>query len=153
MEMLEMVLTEHPCLRGLNPQCLKILLNCASEGRFDPDQIIYREGDPAHQFFLIRHGRVGLEINLPNRGSVTIDTIGEGELLGWSWLIPPYKWQFTARALERTRTIAFDGQHVREQCEKDHLLGSEFYWCIADMAVKRLNATLLKLSDIYSGLS
>jgi CRP-like cAMP-binding protein len=118
--------------------------------QFNPNQIIYKEGDPANTFFLLRQGRVGLEINVPHRGPITIETICAGELLGWSWMVPPYKWQFTARALELTKAIAIDGQFLRNKCAEDSELGYEIYACLSDVIVDRLHATLMQLFDVYS---
>ncbi|NQS99209.1 MAG: cyclic nucleotide-binding domain-containing protein [candidate division Zixibacteria bacterium] len=150
METLDIVLAEHPCLKGFDPKHLKILADCSSSVKFEPDQFIYREGDPANRFFLIRRGRVGLEVSIPNRGFITIEIIGSGELLGWSWLIPPYKCQFTARVHELTQAIALDGQYLRTQCHEDHELGYEFYSFFSDIIVRRLQATLRQLSSVYN---
>ncbi|MFH1862178.1 MAG: cyclic nucleotide-binding domain-containing protein [bacterium] len=149
METLEPILAEHPFFKGLEKKYLELVVGCASNVRFDAEQIIYREGEPSDQFYLIRHGRVGLEINVPHRGPITIQTISDGEILGWSWLVPPYKSRFTARAYELTRTIALDGKCLRTKCEADHELGYEFFKRFADIIVQRLQATRLQLLDIY----
>ena len=149
METLEPILAEHPFFKGLDPQHLKIIVGCASNVRFEPEQIIYKEGDPAEKFFLIREGKIGLEINVPHRGSIAIQTVNAGDILGWSWLMPPYKWRFTGRVYERTRAIALDGACLRGKCEEDHALGYEFYKRFADIIVQRLQATRLQLLDVY----
>ena len=149
METLEPILAAHPFFKGLDPKYLKLVVGCASNVRFEPEQVIYREGDPADRFFLIREGKVGLEINVPHRGPMTIQTIGKGEILGWSWLMPPYKWRFTSRVYERVLAIALDGKCLRGKCEEDHKLGYEFYKRFADIIVERLQATRLQLLDIY----
>ena len=122
METLEIILSEHPCLKGLDPKYITTILDCASPVKFEPDQLVFREGNPANKFFLLRHGRVGLEISVPNQGIVTIETVGAGELLGWSWIVPPYKCHFSARARETTGAIAMDGGRLREMCHNDHEL-------------------------------
>ncbi|MCX6641651.1 MAG: cyclic nucleotide-binding domain-containing protein [bacterium] len=149
METLERVLAEHPFFKGLEPKYLQLIVGCASNVRFDPEQCIYKEGEPVDQFYLIRQGRVGLEINVPNKGPVVIQTITEGDLLGWSWLMPPYVARFTARAYEITRAIGLDGKCLRTKCEADHELGYEFYRRFADIIIQRLQATRLQLLDVY----
>ena len=148
METIEIALAEHPCLKVFNPKYLKVLLNYARSVQFDPDQVIYREGDIVKEFFLIRKGRVALEINIPHGGPIRIETLHDGELLGWSWLMPPCKCQFSARALERTNTIAFDGHALLEKCEEDHEFGYELFCCITDIIVERFHATLLQFLNI-----
>jgi CRP-like cAMP-binding protein len=149
MQTLEPILTEQPLFRGLSTEDLRLLVGCASNVRFDADQMISREGEPANQFFLIREGKVALETFIPERGSVIIQTVGAGELLGWSWLIPPYRWRFDARAVERTRAIALDGQCLRAKCEENPRLGYELLKRVAGVFAERLLSTRLQLLDVY----
>lgn len=149
MQTLEPYLAEHPFLKGLEPQHLKIIVGCASNVRFNAGQFILCEGEEANNFYIIRHGKVSLEIFTPNRGPITIQTIGEGEVLGWSWLIPPYHWHYDARALELTRAIALDGKCLRTKCEQDHDLGYELLKRFAHIITQRLEATRLQLLDVY----
>lgn len=149
MQTLEPYLAEHPFLKGLEQKHLKIIVGCASNVRFDAGQFILREGEEANNFYIIRHGKVSLEIFTQDRGPITIQTIGEGEVLGWSWLIPPYHWHYDARALELTRAIALDGKCLRTKCEQDHDLGYELLKRFAYIITQRLEATRLQLLDIY----
>lgn len=149
MKTLEPYMAEHPFLKNLEPQHLKILVGCASNVRFDAGQFILREGEEANNFYIIRHGKVSLEIFTPDRGPITIQTIGEGEVLGWSWLIPPYHWHYDARALELTRAIALDGKCLRMKCEQDHDLGYELLKRFAHIITRRLEATRIQLLDVY----
>ena len=149
MENLERILSEHPFFHDLPPEYLKIVVGCASNVRFEPEEVVYREGDAANKFFLVREGRISLEINVPHQGLIAIQTIGAGEILGWSWLFPPYKWRFTSRVYERTRAIALDGECLRKKCEDDHGLGYEIYKRFANIIVQRLQATRLQLLDVY----
>jgi CRP/FNR family cyclic AMP-dependent transcriptional regulator len=152
MENLERMLTEHPFFKGLNKRCLQLLVGCASNVRFDAGQVIFREGEEADLFFLIRHGKVAVETFAPNRGAVIIQTLGEGDLLGWSWLIEPYRWRFEARAVELTRAIALDGACLRGKCEEDHELGYELMRRVAHVIEHRLQATRLQLLDVYDSV-
>src|SRR5450755_70211 len=93
---LERIISEHPFFAGLGPEYTSLLVGCASNVRFEAGRYILREGEEANEFFLIRQGRVAVEILPPQRRAVVVDTIGEGEILGWSWLLPPYTWRFHA---------------------------------------------------------
>ena len=149
METLEPILAQHPFLKGLEPRHLQVLVGCAANVRFDAGQFIFREGEAAKHFYIIRHGKIALEIFVPGRGPVAIQTLGEGEVLGWSWLFPPYRWHFDARALELTRAIALDGECLRGKCETDHDLGYELVKRFANVMMERLQATRLQLLDVY----
>lgn len=149
METLERILAAHPFFRDLDRRCLELLVGCAANVRFDPDQLVCRAGDEANQFFLIRHGRVALEISAPGRPPLSLQTLGEGEILGWSWLIPPYHWMSDARAVETMRAVALDGKCLRAKCEADHDLGYELLKRFAHIVEQLLQATRLQLLDVY----
>lgn len=149
METLEPVLAEHPFFQALPQEDLHILVGCAMNVRFDAGQQIFREGDEANEFYLIRHGKVALEVAVPGRPSVTIQTLGAGEILGWSWLVPPYRWRFDARAVETVRAIALDGKCLRVKCEADPRLGFELFKRFAQVVIERLQAARLQLLDVY----
>ena len=151
METLQRILAEHPFFKDLETPYLQLLAECASNVRFNAGEVIFREGEAADLFYLIRHGKVAVEMYAPNRGPVIIQTLGEGELLGWSWLIEPYRWRFEARAVELTRAIALDGECLRLKCEEDHSLGYELMKRIAHVIEHRLQATRLQLLDVYDG--
>lgn len=149
MQTLEPILSEHPFLKGLKPEHLKLLVGCASNVRFNAGQYLFREGEEANQFYMIRQGKVAVEIHAAGRGPITVQTVGEGDVLGWSWLIPPYRWRFDARALELTRAIALDGKCLRTKSEEDYDLGYELLKRFSNIIVERLEATRLQLLDVY----
>lgn len=149
MENLKPILAEHPFLKDLDPGHLELIVGCASNVRFDPGHFIFRDGEEANQFYVLRHGKVALEIVAPQRGPIIVETLGEGDILGWSWLIPPYNWHFDARAVELTRAIALDGKCLRTKCEQDHDLGYELLKRFAHIMEQRLEATMLQLLDVY----
>jgi CRP/FNR family cyclic AMP-dependent transcriptional regulator len=149
MKELEKILGEHLFLKGLHPKLVKPISGCASSVSYDAGQMIYREEDDADQFLLILEGKVAIEIFVPGRGPLTIQTIGPGDVLGWSWLFPPYKRQFDARAVERTTGIALDGRRLREMVEEDHDFGYELIKRFSQVAVTRLRAMSRQLLDIY----
>ncbi|MCP4632195.1 MAG: cyclic nucleotide-binding domain-containing protein [candidate division Zixibacteria bacterium] len=149
METLKRILEKHPFLAGLEPGYIELLVGCASNMVFKPEQFLFREGEEANSFFFIRGGKVSVETFIPEKGPIASRTLGEGEILGWSWLVPPYHWHFDARAIELTRVIALDGKCLREKLEQDHDLGYEIMKRFALIIAERLEATRLQLLDIY----
>ncbi|HEY6286270.1 MAG TPA: cyclic nucleotide-binding domain-containing protein [Ktedonobacteraceae bacterium] len=152
MQTLEPILAEHPFFKGLKPEYLQLVTGCASNVLFDTGTYIFREGEEASQFYLIRQGKVALEIFAAQHGPITIETIDAGEVLGWSWLFPPYRWHFSGRVFEPTRAIALDGKCLRAKSEADHDLGYELMKRVAQIMTERLQATRIRLLDIYSDL-
>jgi CRP/FNR family cyclic AMP-dependent transcriptional regulator len=146
---LEALITESHALGDLPPGQLAVIAGCAGNVRFDAGDIVLHEGDAADRFFLLRHGRVALEIPAPGGAPLLICTLGPGELLGWSWLFPPYRWHFDARATEPVAAVAFDGACLRGKCDADHDLGYELMRRFAGGMLDRLQATRLQLLDVY----
>lgn len=149
MENLERILVEHPFFAGLESYYTNLLVGCAANVRFDADSYILKEGEEANEFYIIRKGKVALEIFAPQRKPIILATLGEGDILGWSWLLPPYQWKFHARAVEDTRALALDGKCLREKCEQNHDLGYELLKRFSQIIDRRLDATLLQLLDVY----
>ena len=149
MKTLEPYLSSHPFLNGLKEEYIKLLVGCAKNVSFKPGAFIFHEGAEANEFFLIRQGVVSMELFVPNRGAKTIKTLGEGDFLGWSWLIPPHYWHFDARVMDLTRAIALDGKCLRTKCEQDHNLGYELVKRFAHMMQESIEAVTLQLMDVY----
>jgi CRP/FNR family cyclic AMP-dependent transcriptional regulator len=149
MHTLEPIIREHPFFRDLEERHIKLVTGCAKNVRFNEGELLFREGDPANWFYLIRHGQAAVEINVPGRGAAILETVGEGDVLGWSWLFPPYRWHFEARALQLVRALAFDGKCLRGKCEKDHDLGYELMKRTAGVVIDRLQAARMQLLDLY----
>ena len=135
----------HPFLVGMNHKQLALLTDCAMVVQFKKGQVIFREGESANRFYLIETGKVILESSGALGDPVVIDTIGAGDLLGWSWMFPPYVWHFTARATEPTAAIFFYGTILREYCERDHSLGYELFKRMGAVMIKRLQAARTKM--------
>ena len=148
-EGLERIVREHRFFAGLDDGFCKLVCGCAKNVRFDAGQYLFHEGDPADQFYLIRHGRVALEITAPGLGAVAFQTAREGEVVGVSWLIPPYRWTYDAKALELVRAISMDAKCLRGKCEADHDLGYEMMKRFVPVLVQRLQATRLQILDVY----
>jgi CRP/FNR family transcriptional regulator, cyclic AMP receptor protein len=145
----EKVLAEHPFFKDLSSPHLDTVVGCVANVVFQPGEFIFREGQPADLFFVVREGKVAVEVFVPNKGPVTIETIEGGEMLGWSWLFPPYKARFDARALNAVRALSLDGACLRTKCEKDPALGYELLKRFAELVVSRLEATRMQLLDLY----
>ncbi len=146
---LETLLVDTPLFEGLDADTLALLAGCARNVHFDQDSTVIRRGDQADDFYLIRHGSVTLETYVPGRGPVTIETLESGEVLGWSWLFPPYRWHLDARALTAVRATAFDGACLRGKCEHDPALGYALMSRFAQVLIERLQWTRLRLLDVY----
>jgi hypothetical protein len=140
---------EHPFFAGFEEAFCKLVCGCARNVRFESGQYLFREGEPANEFYLLRHGRVALEIAPPGRSAVTFQTVGEGEIVGVSWLIPPYRWTYDARALDLVRAIGMDATCLRQKCEADHDLGYEMMKRFMPVLIQRLQATRLQIVDVY----
>lgn len=140
----------HPFLAGMNRNQLALLTDCAVARHFNKGQIILRAGEFANGFYLIETGKMTLESEAGFGESIAIQTIGAGDLLGWSWMFPPYVWQFTARAIEPTSALFFYAAILREYCEKDHSLGYELLKRISAVMVTRLQAAHDQMVLFYS---
>ena len=149
METIERVLSEHPFFDDFPKRNLQLIVGCASNIHFDEGQYIFREGDEANTFYLLRQGKVALQIFSERRGPITVLTLGPGEILGWSWLFPPHRYKFSARVLEPTRAFAIDGQCLRDKAEEDHDLGYDLLKRFAPIVERALEATRLQLINVY----
>jgi CRP/FNR family transcriptional regulator, cyclic AMP receptor protein len=149
MEGLERILSEHPFFEAFPKGHRELLAGCAKNHRFNAGQFLFHEGDAANEFFLIRHGKVALEILAPGREPIVFETLQDGDIVGASWLVPPYRWMFDARAVGLTRAIGMDASCLRGKCEADHHLGYEMMKRFLPILVGRLHATRLQILDVY----
>ena len=147
---IDSLIAEHAFFKGLDEADLTLIAGCGANARFEAGQHLGREGDPADRFYAIRQGKVAIDVFVPNRGIVTVQTVSEGELVGWSWLFPPYRWRFDARAVELVRATAFDGACLRQKCEQDPRMGYELMKRLVRVVSTRLEATRLQLLDVYA---
>jgi CRP-like cAMP-binding protein len=146
---LESLIASVPLFEGLAAGELETIAGCAGNVRFTSGQNLFREGDAADTFYVVRHGSVAIETFVPTRGAVMIETIEAGEVIGWSWLFEPYRWHFDARALTTVRATAFDGACLRGKCESDPALGYALMSRFAQVLIERLQWTRLRLLDLY----
>lgn len=150
METLEKVLAEHPFVKGLEKEHIQLILGCAKNVVFEAGKYLFKENEEANSFYIIRNGKIALEIYSPKKGAIVIQTVGEGEMIGWSWMVPPYQWKFDARAIELTRLIELDGTCLRNKCESDPKLGYEIMKRLANVFEQRINSLRLQFLDLYS---
>jgi len=142
------LLAEPPLLQPLEPADLTVLAGCGRNDVFRPGAILAREGASADRFYVVRAGRVALELHTSARPLV-IETLGAGDVVGWSWIFPPYRWTCDVEALDTTRVISIDGACLRAKCDADPAFGYRLMQRFAQVAVERLQATRLRLLDIY----
>jgi CRP-like cAMP-binding protein len=148
-EGLERIVSEHRFFVGLDQGFCDLVAGCCKNARFDAGQFLLREGTDADQLYLIRDGRVALQISSPERGDMMFQTVGDGEVDGVSWLIPPYRWRHDAKALVPVRAIAVDTRCLRNKCESDHHLGYEMMKRFVPVLIERLHATRMQILDVY----
>jgi len=149
MEGLEHILRQHAFFADFAPEHGALVAGCARNHRFDPGDYLFREGDAADEFFLIRHGKVALEIAAPGQAPIVFATLGPGDIVGEAWLVPPYRWTIDARAIELVRAVGIDAACLRGKCEADHHLGYEMMKRFMPVFIRRLHATQLQILDVY----
>ena len=149
METIERLIGDVPFFSTLAPEHVALIAGCGSNVHFDEDEVLFREGEQADNFYLVRHGVVSVEMFVPGRTTTTIETIEAGEIIGWSWLFPPYRSHFDARALSPVRATQYDGASLRDKCAADPSLGYDLVSRFAQVLIERLQWTRLRLLDIY----
>jgi CRP-like cAMP-binding protein len=153
MQTIDQLIAHTDVFSGLEPAQLELIAGCGRNAHFDAGALLLREGDPANTFFLIRRGAVALEVHAPDRGPLVIETLGDGEVVGWSWLFAPFRWQMDGRAVTACSVVAFDGACLRAKADGDHELGYQLMRRFAANVVERLQATRLQLLDVYGRVS
>jgi CRP-like cAMP-binding protein len=143
------LLGQHPFFADMVPELKEILVGCARNERFAAGEYLYREGQQADRFFLLRHGRVALELQIPGKPPIVLETVDAGEVTGWSWLVPPFQWAMDARAATLVRAISLDATCLRGKCESDHSVGYELYKRFIPIMGRRLHAARRQLLDVY----
>jgi CRP/FNR family cyclic AMP-dependent transcriptional regulator len=140
----------HPFLQGFSREQLTLLTDCALPAHFRAGEVIFREGEEANRFYLITSGKVVLESGVEYGEPVVIETIGAGDVLGWSWMLPPYRWHFTARTVEPAEAIFFAAPILHEYCDRDHSLGFELHKRMSAVMMKRLQAARKKMLAVHA---
>ncbi len=141
-------LATHPFLHGMSRGQLAVLAEAASDVMFPAGRRLFEDGGYAGHFWLIQSGQVCLDLQVPGQGQMKIESIGMGELLGWSWLFPPYRWAFGAVAANPVKAFEFGAPTVRASCASDPGLGYELTTRLARVVASRLQATRVRLISV-----
>ena len=145
------LISAQPFWKGLNPQYLHVLKECSGCATFGIGEAILRSGFEAEYFYNITRGHISLEMFMPGKGIVTIQTIGPGEPLGWSWFFPPYRWHFSANSCDITDALVFDARKLREYAAENHDFGYDLASRIGQVMLRRLQATRRRLVEYHAG--
>lgn len=141
-------LSQHLFFKGIEPSQLEILASKATIRSYPAGRYLAHEGEKAESFFLLLEGKVQILID-GGKSKQSIQTIGPGEVFGWSWIFPPYRWNFDARATEPVKVLVLSGKMLRQRCEENSSLGYQLMKRFAGIMVARLRATRLQVLDVY----
>jgi len=141
------VLRAQPFLRGLPDEQLAKIAAVCTHVAVPARHRLFEEGETADRFWLIDAGQVTLDATIPGRGRLIIETLGRGDIVGLSWLLPPYQWGFGAITAQPMQAFEFDARAVRAACEGDPALGYEFTRRFCAAVVRRLQATRARLLE------
>jgi len=144
------ILSEKNFFFGLKPEYINFLAGCASKRQIRKDEVLFPHGQTADRFFMVLSGRITLEVAAIEGPPLELQSVGADEMLGWSWLIPPYKWTFQARTVEPTEVLEFDGKAVFERCEKEPELGYELLKRFSALMSERLAFARRKMMEEWS---
>ncbi|GAB3096289.1 cyclic nucleotide-binding domain-containing protein [Aestuariicella hydrocarbonica] len=142
--------SEHSLFKGMKPDQVDFIASCGQLRRFAEGDYLTRENDPADFFYLLLEGHAVIETHQHNQPPVPLLSLTDNDIIGWSWLIPPYRYQFDARALSRLRTVRLDGRCIRAKCDTDPALGFELLKRLAAVLVQRIHGARFQLLDVYS---
>ncbi len=145
------LLGAHPFFAGLSGEALSLAAGCARNVALPVGTLLMSEGRVADTFYVVRRGRVSIDVHAPGRGAEVIETVGPGSVVGWSWLVPPYRWTFDARAIDDVGAIAIDGACLRAKALADPDFGFALLSRVSAVLLERLQATRLRLLDLYRG--
>jgi CRP-like cAMP-binding protein len=143
------LLRQHPFFEGIDHPLIDVFTGCAANVHFRAGEALFREGEAANAFYLMRRGRVALQVHRPAGGAITLDTVDPGEVIGWSWIVPPYRWLFDAVAIEPAGAVVFDATCLRAACDRDPAAGYALLRKITQVMEHRLQAARLRLLDLY----
>lgn len=149
MEALEEVVAKVALFQGMKREHIGLLSGCATEVRYEAGDYPSRAGAHSDRFWVVRDGRLALELWAPGRGSITIAIMTPGDVVGFSWLVPPYQTQFDVHAVAPTRALLFDGRALRERCERDPELGYQLMSRFGGLMVERILVLTMQLLDIH----
>jgi CRP/FNR family transcriptional regulator, cyclic AMP receptor protein len=143
-------LSAHEFFKGLNEDFVQLLSEFATEKQVKKGEVLFQPGKPANKFYLLRSGRVSVQVPALVGPALELQVLGDNQMLGWSWLIPPYRWNFLARATEDTELLEFDGSKILERCEQDPKFGYELFKRFTALMSERLDAARQKMMDQWN---
>ena len=143
-------LAAHSFFAGLNEEFLQLLSDFATEKRFGKGEVLFQQGKTADKFYLVREGKVSVQVPALVGPVLELQVLGENQILGWSWLIPPYRWNFMARALEDSVVLEFDGAAILARCEQDPVFGYALFKRFTALMSARLEAARQKMMDQWN---
>ena len=144
------ILAAHPLFAGLDKEITDLLGGCATNAHFAAGTYLFKEGGPADVFYLLRAGDVALDLRMPGRGRLTVETVHPGHLVGASWMLPPYRWRFDARAVDDVRATGVDAACLRNKCDAEPRLGYQVMQRFLPVLAERLEAARIQLLDLYA---
>jgi CRP-like cAMP-binding protein len=143
-------LSQHPLFAGVAPQTVEAVSAHARDVAFEAGRPILSEGGVAGTLYLLQSGKVALSTRAPGKGNLLVQTLGPGEVLGLSWLFPPFQWRFDAYAVEPVEAVAIDGPGLRSCLEDDPPFGYQLLKRITPLVLDRLQQTRVRLLDLYN---
>lgn len=149
MESVGELLASHPFFAGIDETAVRRLAGCSHNVHFRPGDHLFHEGEDADRLLVLRRGRVALDVHVPGRGLQVVSTVDGGDVVGWSWLVPPYRWFFDARAVTDVSAVSVDAVCLRAKCDADPALGYSLMQRVAQVMYQRLQASRLRMLDLY----
>jgi CRP-like cAMP-binding protein len=149
MQTIDELIAEAPVFAGLKPEYLQLISSWGRLVELDADEYVLREGERAQTFYIIRRGAIALEVRGAGRAVLIVDTKHDGDIVGWSWLFAPYRWQFDGRTTEPCSLVAIEGARLRDMCEDDHEFGYQLMRRFASVVQQMLQNTRMQLLDFY----
>ncbi|MGO9754398.1 MAG: Crp/Fnr family transcriptional regulator [Solirubrobacteraceae bacterium] len=149
MQTVEELIAEAPVFAGLKPEYLELISGWGKLIDLNADEYVLREGDRAQTFYIIRRGAIALEVRGAGHAVLVVDTKHDGDIVGWSWLFAPYRWQFDGRTTEPCSLVAIEGERLRDMCEDDHEFGYQLMRRFASVVQQMLQHTRTQLLDVH----
>lgn len=149
MKTIKDLISEQPFFQNFPPEFIETIAGCGKNVHLDAGAMMATEGQDADSFYVLRRGVARIQVHLPAQGTQTIQTVGANSIIGWSWLFPPYQWNYDVVVVDDVSAIAFDGRCLRQKCDDNPNLGYTMVKAFAAIMVDRLKATRLRCLDIY----
>ena len=143
------LIRSHSFFKNMEEEYLELISGCGENETFRAGEFVFREGGTADKFYIIRHGGVALELHMPGKDPLIIQTRRDDDVMGWSWFIPPYRWEWDARCLQVTRVVSFEAQCLRDKMENDCQFAYGLMKRFLPIIHDRMSAARLQLVDMY----